>query len=37
MKEVTRVLEDNEISMNIESLGSREKKNTNTIFWSWTI
>ena len=25
MKEVTRVLEDNEISMNIESWGGREK------------
>ena len=37
MKEVTRILEDNEVSMNIESWGDRGKKNTNIIFWSFTI
>ena len=39
MKEMTRVLEDNEISMNIESWSGRGKKQIIqiTIFWSSTI
>ena len=38
MKEVIRILKDNEISMNVESWGGRKKtNNTNTIFWSTTI